>query len=118
MDFGEVALAGGFLTEEQFNSEQKFPLKLCFCDDCYAIQLSTIVDPSILFGNYFYFSSAISSLREHFTDYAGNVTKRFLNPPNASVVEIGCNDGVLLRPLADLGIKNAVEINIIMTRLI
>lgn len=96
MDFGNVALAGAFLKPDDFTDEKLYPLRLFFCEDCYALQVVDQVDPKILFKNYFYCSSSISTLRTHFENYAECITKRF-NP--TSVVEIGCNDGVLLRPL-------------------
>ena len=111
MDFGEVALAGGFLKKEQFHHEKKFPLSVYYCEDCYALQVINIVNPDILFKDYFYFSSAINTLRDHFEDYAKEVTERFLEPHKATVVEFGCNDGVLLKPLADQGIKTVIGVD-------
>jgi SAM-dependent methyltransferase len=111
MDFGEVALAGGFLKPENFTNEQKFPMRMCFCNDCFAVQVVDIIEPDILFQDYFYFSSSIETLRNHFHDYAQEVTSRFLNPSEATVLEFGCNDGVLLRPLADQGIKNVIGVD-------
>ena len=111
MDFGEVALAGGFVTPEQFAHEPVFPLRVFFCNDCAAVQLTDAVDPALLFANYFYFSSATRTLREHFVDYASEVTARFLDPPRACVVEIGCNDGILLRPFADQGVRTAIGVD-------
>lgn len=112
MDFGMVALAGGFLKAEQFATEKKYPLRLFFCQDCYVTQVEDIVEPQVLFNNYFYFSSAVSILREHFSDYATEVTSRILlDPPNATLVEIGCNDGVLLKPFADQGIGTIIGVD-------
>jgi len=111
MDFGSVALAGGFLKPDQFEAEQRYPMRLGFCETCYAVQLRDVVDPGILFENYFYFSSAIRTLREHFVDYATEVTSRFLETPDASVLEIGCNDGILLKPLADQGVKTVIGVD-------
>ena len=82
-----------------------------FCNDCAAVQIVDAVDPALLFANYFYFSSAIRTLREHFVDYASEVTARFLDPPRATVVEIGCNDGILLRPLADQNIRTVIGVD-------
>jgi methylation protein EvaC len=111
MDFGKVALAGGFLKPENFASEKKFSMRVCFCNDCFAFQVVDIIEPDILFQDYFYFSSSIETLRNHFHDYAQEVTNRFLNPSEATVIEFGCNDGVLLKPLADQGIKNVIGVD-------
>lgn len=111
IDFGEVALAGGFLKEEAFARESKFRLRMCFCPSCYAVQVPDKVDPSLLFADYFYFSSAIRTLREHFNDYATEVVARFVTPHHATVLEFGCNDGILLKPLADQGIANLIGVD-------
>ena len=111
MNFGEVALAGGFVRVDQFASEKKFPLRLYFCEDCYAVQVIDKIPADVLFQNYFYFSSSIGTLRDHFKNYAAEVTSRFLNPETATVLEFGCNDGVLLKPLADQGIRTVIGVD-------
>lgn len=112
IDFGDMALAGGFLKEQDFVSEQKYPLKICFCAHCFAVQVEKDIDPDVLFGHYFYFSSAIRTLREHFTEYAIETTKRFLSSPKtASVLEIGCNDGILLSPFANQGVGTVIGVD-------
>ena len=111
LDLGTVALAGAFVKPAQFSGEPRYALRVFFCADCFALQLLDIPDPKILFGNYFYFSSAIQSLREHFLDYAGEVVSRFLEPAQATVVEIGCNDGILLKPLADYGVRKLIGVD-------
>jgi len=111
MDFGKVALAGGFLRKNQFSEESFYPLRLYFCQECYAIQLIDKVSPQVLFKDYFYFSSSIQTLSDHFVEYAKEVTSRFLNSAVATVLEFGCNDGVLLRPLADQNIKTVIGVD-------
>jgi methylation protein EvaC len=111
IDFGDVALAGGFLKEGAFATEPKFRLRVSFCPSCYAVQVPDKVDPEILFTDYFYFSSAIKTLREHFVDYATEVVARFLDPHHSTVVEFGCNDGILLRPLADQGVATVIGVD-------
>jgi methylation protein EvaC len=111
MDFGEVGLAGAFLKPEQFATERTFPMRLRFCRDCYAVQVTDHVPADVLFQNYFYFSSSIGTLRQHFAEYAAEVTQRFLDPGKATVLEFGCNDGVLLRPLADQGIRTVIGVD-------
>lgn len=111
MDFGQVGLAGGFLKPEQFDTEPVFPMRLRVCLECYALQVTDIVPADILFRDYFYFSSAIGTLRDHFRQYAQEVTQRFLDPSKAAVLEFGCNDGVLLKPLADQGIRTVIGVD-------
>lgn len=112
IDFGKVALAGAFLKPEQFPGEKKYPLCLAFCEHCYAVQVTERIHPSVLFKNYFYFSSAIGTLREHFIKYAEDVVNRFLPSPTTAVVaEIGCNDGILLKHIAEHGVHTVIGID-------
>jgi SAM-dependent methyltransferase len=111
MDFGRVALAGAFLKREQFASEATYPLRLYFCRDCYAVQVIDKVNATVLFHDYFYFSSSIKTLRDHFAAYAKEVTSRFLEPAQSTVIEFGCNDGILLRPLADQKIRTVIGVD-------
>ena len=106
LDLGLVPLAGGFLKEAGFREEKFFPLTLDFCSDCYLVQVSNVVSADTLFReNYFFFSSAIGTLIEHFTEYAKEVHNDYLKGlQNPSILEIGCNDGVLLKPFSDLGV--------------
>src|SRR5262245_41030485 len=74
MDFGEVALAGGFLKAVDVPKERKYPLRLSFCRQCYGVQVIDKVEEDVLFRDYFYFSSSIRTLREHFEAYAAELT--------------------------------------------
>lgn len=102
LDFGLVPLAGGFLKPDQFAEEKFYPLQLDFCRECSLVQVSNVVDAKDLFKNYFYFSSSIKTLVTHCTDFAQEMVERF---HVKKVFEIGCNDGVMLKPLAQLGVQ-------------
>lgn len=106
LDLGRFPLAGGFLKPERFTQEKFYPLTLAMCEVCSLVQVREEVDASTLFKNYFYFSSSIKTLVAHCADFAQEVTDRFLRSTGSpSVLEIGCNDGVMLRPFAQLGVK-------------
>ena len=112
IDFGEMALAGGFLKQEHFDDELFYPMHLYYCNDCYGVQITDQVSAEVLFENYFYFSSSIQTLRDHFANYAVEVTSRFIKEPEkATVIEFGCNDGVLLTPLADQKINTLIGVD-------
>lgn len=106
LDFGCVPLAGGFLKESDFANEKFYPLDLNFCQDCYLVQVSNVVPAEVLFHDYFYFSSSIGTLVEHCREFAQETQDRFLkDKANPAIFEIGCNDGVLLKPFAALGTR-------------
>jgi SAM-dependent methyltransferase len=64
------------------------------------------VPADVLFKNYFFFSSAIETLVDHFKCFAQEIHERFLKgKQKPSAFELGCNDGVLLKPLATLGVR-------------
>ena len=98
LDLGNVALAGNFLEKRELGLERSFPLRIAYCSDCHGVQLIDLVQPEYLFSNYFYGSSSIQTLQNHFEDYADFLARKF--PQYSSALEIGCNDGVLLKPLS------------------
>jgi methylation protein EvaC len=111
LDFGDVALAGGFLKKEDVSNEKKYPLTLVFCEECYGVQVRDHIDPDVLFSTDFYFSSAIGTLKNHFREYAKEVVERFLpSPSNSVTLEFGSNDGVLLKPVKRLGVGTVIGV--------
>jgi hypothetical protein len=111
MNFGDVALAGGFLKKEEIENEIKYPLVIVFCKDCFVVQVRDHIDPKILFSKDFYFSSAIGTLKNHFEEYAKEVVERFLPvPENAVTLEFGSNDGVLLKPVKAEGVGTVIGV--------
>jgi SAM-dependent methyltransferase len=71
------------------------------CGACSLVQILDVVDPDVLFQDYSFSSSTIPALVGHFREYAGWLVDRF---GRGRVVEFGCNDGVLLAPLQELGV--------------
>jgi len=108
LDFGNFPLAGGFLKEIDFPNENYYPLNLKLCKDCFLVQICDVVPADVLFKeNYFFFSSAIATLVDHFKSFARETHERFLKgKEKPSAFELGCNDGVLLKPLAELGVRS------------
>ena len=75
-----------------------FPIVVEQCKKCKLVQLVNIIDANEIYKNvdYLYFSSDMPNLSDYFKVYAREVKKRFLKK-NDLVVEIGCNDGVMLK---------------------
>ncbi len=105
IEMGDMPLAGGFLREEDIPNEKLYPLDVYFCRECKLVQLLDVVPKEVLFEEYFYLSSTTKTLTQHFVDFAKLLKERFLQD-DSFVVEIGCNDGVFLKPLKVLGIRS------------
>lgn len=98
--------ANAFLPVESTNrAEESYPLDLFFCANCRHLQLLDIVDPRILFENYVYVSGTSPVFVRHFESYAEDVIRRFHLKSGDLVVEIGSNDGTLLRFFKQAGMR-------------
>ncbi len=105
LDLGDMPLAGGFLAgESAIADERTYALPVHVCNDCALVQFVKPVDPEILFQDYLFSSSTVPLLVTHFKDYAAWLQQRYAPK---QVVEFGCNDGVLLQPLSELGVGSA-----------
>lgn len=95
--------------------EELFPLHLVQCLACGHVQLPVVVDPERLFRNYVYVSGTSPAFVEHFRRYANDLCQAHNLAEGSLVVEIGSNDGTLLkffkqRGMRVLGIDPAAEI--------
>lgn len=103
LDFGDMPLAGGFLADHgAARDEKRYPLVIHVCGACGLIQITTPIDRDVLFQDYSFSASTVPGLVAHFARYADWLAERFVP---RTVVEFGCNDGVLLGPLGERGIK-------------
>jgi len=113
---GPTPIADDYVPASRLNEKQPiFPLDLYLCCACGHVQLLDVVDPNILFGNYVYVTSISTSLVEHFREYTDEVLRRANAPAGALVIDVGSNDGSLLkffkqRGMRVLGIDAAREI--------
>src|SRR5438874_4663782 len=97
LDLGLQPLANSFIKPEAVEKpEHRYPLDLARCTACGHVQLSVTVPPEIMFRNYLYVSGTSETIPAHFSEYAKDVAERFV-PKGGLVVEIGSNDGTLLR---------------------
>jgi SAM-dependent methyltransferase len=75
---------------------QKFPLKVLLCEDCGLSQLSIVIDPQTLFGNYVYRSSISKGYLDHCKQMAISLQKKHNLTKDSYHIDIAGNDGALL----------------------
>tara|TARA_B100000378_G_C18021924_1_gene404485 strand:- start:41 stop:1276 length:1236 start_codon:yes stop_codon:yes gene_type:complete len=106
LSLSSMPRAGAYLKKEDLSKpEISYPLDVYFCKTCCSVQLFDVIPREILFDDYRYLSSAASkSVLDHFDSYAREIRDSLTNQ-SSFVVEIACNDGILLKPLKDLGVN-------------
>jgi hypothetical protein len=104
VDYGEMPLAGGFLTRDELADQAAFPLRLARCSACTLMQILDVVPPDEIFTRYSYVSSTTRTLIEHFARMGHELVAEE-QAAGRLVVEFGCNDGILLRPLREAGAR-------------
>jgi len=107
ISFGQMPIANGFLSPEQFADEYFFELQVAFCPKCTMVQLAERVDPEKMFHQeYAFYSSTSTGMAIHFKNMADWVKENYLKSQDPFVVEIGSNDGIMLQNFAKAGIHH------------
>jgi SAM-dependent methyltransferase len=96
-------------------AEERFNLDLYLCQDCGQVQLRDVVSPDLLYPTFPYVTSVSVGLPEHFRKFAEDLISRYQIGGGSLVVEIGSNEGPMLRAFQErgcrvLGIEPADEI--------
>jgi SAM-dependent methyltransferase len=101
LHFQKVPLVGDFLLSPSLHVD-RYDINLLFCEKCGLLQIAESIESDRLFKEYSFSSSTIPGLVRHFNEYAEWLNLKIR--PN-SVLEVGSNDGVLLKPLQNLGVR-------------
>lgn len=95
LDLGELPLTNNLCnTKEQVSDV--YPLKLMVCKKCWLSQLSIVVNPEILFGNYVYRSDISNEFKNHCLKMAYDLKKEYGLNKDTYHIDIAGNDGALL----------------------
>ncbi len=106
LDFGMQPAADAFLKKEQLNEkEPKYPLEVWFCNACGHVQLGYIAARKPLFESFTYLSSVSKTMRDNFQNIAEEAVKSFDLGKDSLVIDIGCNDGALLKSFRSFGTR-------------
>jgi hypothetical protein len=106
LDLGAAPLSNQFLTHATLlEPESWIPLEVFVCRHCWLVQTRDYVASSDVFtDDYAYFSSTSTTWVRHVATFAEDATRMFGLGPNSLVVEVACNDGILLEQFQKRGI--------------
>ena len=99
-----IPLSEGYTMDAQTAREApRFPVDVYMCSDCGHVQQLDVIDSDNLWDSYSYFSGEAKGMPEHFQQVSGRILEMVKPPANALVVDIGSNDGSLLKPFKQAG---------------
>ena len=105
IDLGMSPLCEAFLRPAQLDAMEPFyPLRVFLCDSCLLVQLVDYVTPEQIFSEYAYFSSYSDSWLAHAGRFARSMVDQLPLDETSLVIELGSNDGYLLRQFVSAGI--------------
>lgn len=108
LDLGLQPLANQFLRDlaAEAPSERQYPLDLYFCETCGLVQIGCVVPPGDIFNeNYIYFSATSDLVHRHARRLAKTFHDRFGLGKKSLVVEVASNDGTVLKPFREIGVR-------------
>ena len=107
IDLGSAPLSNAYLTPLTMRRPEKwFPLRVLICEQCWLVQAEAYSRSAEIFSeDYAYFSSFSTEWLSHAKQLCREMTTKYRLTPSSFVVEIGSNDGYLLRNFVEAGVR-------------
>lgn len=108
IDFGKQPLGNGFLLPDQLSKEYFYQMAAGFCEKSFMFQLIEQPAPMKMFHDkYAFYSSSSRVMESHFEEFARSViNSEFLADSDPFVIELGCNDGIMLKNFVKENIRH------------
>ncbi|HUZ23256.1 MAG TPA: class I SAM-dependent methyltransferase [Streptosporangiaceae bacterium] len=107
LDLGRQPSANAFLLPDAVDHEFFFRLAVGMCGSCTMAQLIEEIPQDVRYNEtYRYQASGSAAHRRHFEQDARHFLEAELTGPDPLIVEIGCNDGVMLETIARAGVRH------------
>ncbi len=106
VDLGNQPIGDLVLSQSQLNQPETFyPLKLQHCPECGLTQLSYVVNPKIVYKNFPFVSGTTQTATKHLQSLPKQLVKILSLDAKSFAVDIGSNDGTLLKGYIPSGVK-------------
>lgn len=99
------------LTEKYINKNkldephELFPIDIYMCLDCSHVQLLDVINPDILWDDFTFRTGQAQVIIDHMKDVAQKTCSKYNIQTNSLIIDVGSNDGTLLRGFKDNGMK-------------
>lgn len=116
VDLEPIPLSEAYTTDRALaRTAPRYPVDVFMCAECGHVQQLDVIDSTNLWDSYSYFSGNAKGMPEHFEEVAREALSEHCPPPGSLVVDIGSNDGSLLKPFKRagyrvLGVDPAVDV--------
>ena len=107
INLGNITPCDSLLKQKQLKKRQKkYPLNLFRCKKCGLVQIDYVVNPKELFHvNYPYRSGITKDLKKNLEKISSHVSRGLNNKSSKLVIDIGSNDGSILKGFKRLGFE-------------
>jgi len=107
LDFGSQPVSNAFVKADEADEVPFFRLAVGLCTSCTMVQQLDEMPPHKMYrSDYPYRASGSLLIRKHFENVARHIVQTRPGGQNGFVVEIGSNDGVMLKTLSEAGIRH------------
>lgn len=97
LSLGPIYLAD-FVNMDEKTKPDQYPLDLVLCQACHLVQLKHTIPPEVLYTERYGYKSGVSqTMREELAGITQKAERQAKLKPGDLVVDIGCNDGTLLK---------------------
>ena len=106
LDLGHQPVSDLILSTAQLNEPETFyPLQLFHCLDCGLCQLGFTVDPAVVYKDFPFVSGTTRTATGHLQGLARQLVELLRLDDKSFVVDVGSNDGTLLKGYLPFGVK-------------
>lgn len=105
IDLGDQPNGNNFPSPADKDDEILFPISMLVCETCWQVQIGEFPSQEFLFTNHPYITGANVPIVEHFERLSGRIVEKLDLAPQSLVVDIGANDGTLLRAFGRRGMR-------------
>jgi len=105
LDLGIQPNGNHFPSAGELEAELKFPFAMGVCTDCWQVQIEEFPSPEFMFSNHPYITGLNMPVVSHFERLVEDVLRKFPFAKNSLVVDIGANDGTLLKAFSRAGMR-------------